>query len=261
MTANIMLTLAYDGTAYIGWQRQPAACGMSVQRRLEEALAAIYCQPITVAGAGRTDSGVHALGQCCTFSAPRPVPVAELPTIVNRLLPGDIRVLAAVEKPAAFHARFSAVGKRYRYVLERGAVELPFNNRFVWQPDPTPDAAPMREAAACLLGYHDFTNFTVSGVSARDLHRRITELTVSEPGPTAALLPWQTLHAPIVIEAAADGFLYKMVRIIVGRLVAVGQGRITPQQFAGYLDGSFSLHIPPASAYGLCLQAVDYGDL
>jgi len=260
MEQNICLTLSYDGTNYVGWQRQPADHGVSVQQRVEEALSEVYREPVVIAGAGRTDSGVHALGQCCTFTAKKPVPVDKLAEILNGRLPEDIRILAAWEVEAGFHARFSATGKRYRYTLEQGRRNNPFNSRYTWQLEAPLDIPLMREAAATLLGYHDFRNYTLSGVSVTTFDRTIRALDILIPEERDARFPWETLLDPVVIEAEADGFLYKMVRIIVGRLVAVGQHRITLDEFRGFLDGSFDRNIPPAPARGLMMLEVHYGE-
>lgn len=258
MERNILLTIQYDGSNYVGWQRQPALHGPSVQQKIELALSQVFREQIVVAGAGRTDSGVHANGQRCTFRAHTPVPLEKLPEILNRRLPGDIRISKAEQVPDSFHARFTPHRKRYRYVLCQGGEANAFNYRYAWFLEAPCDLEAMQEGAAYLLGEHDFFHYTVSGVSASDFVRCISGLDVYRPTQVEASFPWQTMPDPILVEVEADGFLYKMVRIIVGRLVAVGQGKIPPAAMKGYLEGSFDLNIPPAPPQGLQLLWVRY---
>jgi len=253
---NILLILEYDGTLYHGWQRQKNSS--SVQQALEHVLSGIYQERIAVIGAGRTDAGVHAFGQAAGFRAHRPVPLDKLPEIANAKLPGDIHVREARLMPAGFHARYAARGKRYCYVLEQGGATSAFGGRYSWNVGGELDVAAMRAAAACLPGRHDFRHFTVSGVSARDFVRTIQRLDIAELPEGAAFFPWQRLAKPLAVEAVADGFLYKMVRIIVGRLVAVGRGALAPERMAGFVDGSFWENIPPAPPQGLMLMEVYY---
>ncbi len=256
MGENILLTLEYDGSAYHGWQRQKNS--VSIQQTLEQALSAIYQQPVAVIGAGRTDAGVHAYGQRANFISPRPVPLAKLAGIVNAKLPPDIRVRQAEAVAADFHARYDAKGKLYRYLIEQGGPASAFTGRYSWQVGGPLDEAAMRAAAQYLLGRHDFRHFTVSGVSAVNFVRQIRRLELSQPPTGPGFFPWQRLQSPLVLEAAADGFLYKMVRIITGRLVAVGRGLLRPEQIRDFLAGSLDLHIPPAPPQGLMLMEVYY---
>lgn len=256
--SNLLLTVEYDGTAYVGWQRQPSYQGVSVQQRLEEALGHVLGHPVSVTGAGRTDAGVHALGQRCNFYCDKPLPVEKLPLILNHRLPPDICVREAQAVADDFHARFCAKGKHYRYLLERRARPSAFGGRFSWQLEDSPDAELMRQGGALLLGEHDFRHFTVSACETRTFTRRIQRLEISEPPAASALLPQQTLQQPLLIDVEGNGFLYKMVRIMVGRLVALGRGQLTLAQFRGFLDGSCALNIPPAPARGLTLMEVKY---
>jgi len=256
MEQNILLILEYDGTLYHGWQRQTN--GVSVQQTLEHALSGIYQERIAVTGAGRTDAGVHAFGQAAGFRAHRPVPLDKLPEIVNAKLPGDIHVRSARLMPDSFHARYAARGKRYRYVMEQGGGTSAFSGRYSWNVGGTLDVSAMEAAARSLPGRHDFRYFTVSGVSAWDFVRTIQRLDIAELPEGPDLFPWQRLTRPLMVEAVADGFLYKMVRIIVGRLAAVGRGALLPERMAGFLDGSFRENIPPAPPQGLMLMEVYY---
>lgn len=258
MSRRIALTLAYDGAGYAGWQLQPREQGLSVQGAMEDALRAVSGLHLRVHGAGRTDSGVHALGQCCHFDCDPPWPLDKLPLILNNKLPPAIRVLSARETEPDFHARFSACGKHYRYVIERNAPPSPFTGRYSWRVAEDLDAVAMREAARALIGEHDFRHFTVSGVSARDFVRRLYRLEISEPGERDLPLPWQQMARPLLIDAVGSGFLYKMMRVIAGRLVAVGSGRLPVPALRAYLDGSGQTNIPPAPARGLMLMRVYY---
>lgn len=258
MNRNILLTVEYDGTAYVGWQRQPSYQGVSVQQRLEEALARVLGHPVPVTGAGRTDAGVHALGQRCNFRCDTAVPLERLAAIVSHRLPPDIRVTQAAEVPEGFHARFDAKGKHYRYILERDAAPSAFGGRCSWQLTDEPDVALMRQGAELLLGEHDFRHFTVSGNESKTFTRTIYRLDITEPAEYEALPPLPRLSRPVLIDVEGNGFLYKMVRIITGRLVALGQGRISLDEFEGFLDGSFDRNIPPAPARGLTLMEVKY---
>lgn len=258
MEQNILLTIQYDGSNYVGWQRQPANHGASVQQEIEQVLSQVFREQIVVAGAGRTDSGVHALGQRCTFRAHTPVPLEKLVNILNRRLPGDIRVTQAQQVADSFHARFSPHRKRYRYVLSQSGPANAFNYRYAWFLETPLDLSAMRAGGAYLVGKHDFFHYTVSGVSAEDFVRTIRAVDVYVPDLLTSCFPLQTIPNPILIEVEADGFLYKMVRIIVGRLVAVGQGKLPPQAMQGYLDGSFDRNIPPAPPQGLQLLWVEY---
>ena len=258
MNSNVLLTVEFDGTAYVGWQRQPAYQGVSVQQKIEEALKDILGHPVSIIGAGRTDAGVHALGQRCSFCCDRPVPIARLAEIMNHRLPPDICVREAEEVGEDFHARFSAKSKRYRYLLEREAAPSAFGGRFSWQLPDAPDADIMRQGAKLLVGEHDFRHFTVSGCETKTFTRTVYALEISEPAAPPTLLPMQKLQRPLTVDIEGNGFLYKMVRIITGRLVALGRGQISLAEFAGYLDGAFDRNIPPAPARGLTLMEVKY---
>ena len=255
---KVLLILSYDGTDYAGWQRQPANCGFTVQQMLEDAIGSLLGEKVVVHGSGRTDAGVHALAQCCHFILNKPLPVEKLPQILNHHLPPTIRISRAQVVSDDFHARFSVRSKHYRYTLERNAQPSAFSGRFSWQIGEELDIAKMREAAGLLTGCHDFRNFTVSGVSARSFVREITRLEITEPLSQPCTVPWLELSRPVLIDVEGSGFLYKMVRIITARLVAVGRGQIAPHDILGYLDGSFQLNLPPAPARGLMMVKVQY---
>ncbi|MBQ2699014.1 MAG: tRNA pseudouridine(38-40) synthase TruA [Firmicutes bacterium] len=254
----IKLTIQYDGTNYIGWQRQPRGQGVSVQQAIEDVLEQLYGEHITLHGAGRTDSGVHAVGQCASFVPTKPLPVSRVAQAMNNLLPPDIRISSAVAEAEDFHARFSASGKHYRYIIEQQPSCNAFSYRYAWQLGEKLDVAAMREAAQYLLGSHDFRHFCAVGSPVKDFVRTIESLQLSEPDFSANDQLWRQMERPLVIDICGNGFLYKMVRFIVGRLVAVGRHEIKPQDMAAFLIGEVPKNISVAPALGLTLVEVRY---
>lgn len=259
MERNIKLTIAYDGSGFVGWQRQPAHHGMSVQQQIEDALSALLSHKVVIHGAGRTDAGVHAIGQVANFFCDKPLPIAKLAEILNNILPASIRIISAVEAPPEFHARFSPHKKRYRYLVEQGRRCSPFAPSYSWQLDDMLQLDAMTQAAKSLVGRHDFRHYTLAKTSVVDFVREIYSLQIYLP-PQAkeVFFPWQELAEPLVIEVTGNGFLYKMVRIIVGRLVAIGKGELPPEALAQFLSGQRQDNIPPAPARGLFLDHIWY---
>jgi tRNA pseudouridine38-40 synthase len=244
------VTLAYDGTDFQGFQlqRRSGARGRTVQGVLEQALARLAGGArVAVFGAGRTDAGVHALGQVAAFELPRGLAPAALQRALNGLLPADVRVLDAAEAAADFHPRKSAVSKLYRYVLDCGPVQLPQRARYAGSCPAPLDEAAVREAAALYLGRHDFASLASSGSSATTTVRSVTRSEARFEGAT------------LVYETEADGFLRRMVRSMVGGLVAAGSGRLTPRELGRALAARDRGAWPaPAEARGLTLVRVDY---
>jgi tRNA pseudouridine38-40 synthase len=242
------LTLAYDGTDFAGWQRQRTGGGRTVQGVLEDALAGLAGgQRVAVVGAGRTDAGVHALGQVASLDLPRAIEVDALQRALNGLLPADVRVLDAALATPGFHPRKSAVSKLYRYVLDFGGVQPPQRARYAGHHPGPLDAAAVRAAAALYLGRHDFASLASSGSSATTSVRTVTR--------SEAILEAGTL----VYETEADGYLRKMVRSMVGGLLAAGSGALDPAALARALAARDRRAWPaPASARGLTLVRVDY---
>jgi tRNA pseudouridine38-40 synthase len=239
------LTVAYRGTAYGGWQRQPNA--PTVQQTLEEALEALLGGPVRVTGASRTDAGVHARGQAAHLELDRPFPLSGLVHGCNHHLPEDVRVMAAHRMPEGFHARKHAAGKEYRYRLVRAAVVSPLDAPFaVGVADPL-DLAALRRAAALLPGRHDFTAFALAGGSQRQPHRTLREAAWEEDGEA------------LDFRVVGDGFLRGMVRSLVGTLLEVGRGRRSVESFAALLAGGSRAEAgPTAPARGLVLERVSY---
>ncbi len=245
------LTLAYDGTDFEGWQAQERPDRPSVrtvQGELEAALRRLAGDtPVRVAGAGRTDAGVHALGQVASFDLPRAWEPPALQRALNGLLPADVRVLEAAEAPPGFHARKSALSKLYRYELDTGPVQLPTRRRNAGHVPWTLDAEAVAETAALFVGRHDFASLASAGGSARTTVRTITRSHVAFLGAT------------LRYEVEASGFLRKMVRSIVGALIDVGRGALSPGDVARALDARDRRAWPgPAAACGLTLVRVDY---
>jgi tRNA pseudouridine38-40 synthase len=246
--ARYRLTLAYDGTDFLGWQRQADGAGRTVQGELEAALARLSAgEPVPVAGAGRTDAGVHALGQVASFDLSRDAPPEELQRALNAILPADVRVLEAARAAEDFHARRRAVSKLYRYELDCGGVLLPQRSRYVgwvpWSLDPARVAA----AAALFPGRHDFASLASSGGSVATTTRTVLRSEARFDGRT------------LVYETEADGFLRKMVRSMVGGLVAAGRGATSVDDLARALAArDRRAWPPPAEARGLTLVRVAY---
>jgi tRNA pseudouridine38-40 synthase len=244
-TRILKLTLAYDGTRFVGWQRQ--AAGESIQGLLETVLARIEGGPVTVHGAGRTDAGVHALGQVASVSVTCAHDVATLARAMNAELPEDIRVVDLTEAATGFHARFSARSKTYRYRIRNTPVADPFDRAYVWHLPAPLDADAMRQAASMVAGTHDFAAFQSTGgapsSTVRTMHR--SELTLS--------------GSVLTYEVAGDGFLRHMVRAMVGTLVEVGRGRRAASTMLDVIaSGRRADAGITAPARGLFLVRVDY---
>jgi len=209
---TLKLTLAYDGTDYAGWQRQQNA--LAIQQVVEEAFAHFTGgAPPTVSGAGRTDSGVHALGQVASVNVEFDHPASAVMRALNVRLPEAIRVIGAVDAAPGFHARIHAKGKLYRYRIARTPVSSPFERLYSWHVPWPLDLDAMRAAAAHLTGRHDFAAFQASGTPITATTRSLQQLDVIDTG--------SELH----VVAGGDGFLRQMVRIITGTLVEVGSGQ------------------------------------
>src|SRR5512142_1935334 len=173
----VKLTLEYDGTRYVGWQVQPN--GPSIQAEVERALGELHGAPRRVTAAGRTDAGVHARGQVCSFPEPWPLPLSAYVRGMNALLPADVAVRAASVEPEGFDARRSARGKRYRYLIQNGATRSPLGRLVAWQLFRPLDVDAMREAARPLVGRHDFAAFQAADCEAHHAVRDLTRLEVA----------------------------------------------------------------------------------
>lgn len=246
---SLKLTISYVGTAYAGWQRQPDR--VTVQSLLERALRQVTGERIRTAAAGRTDAGVHALKQIVSCSTSTHLTNAVLLRAVNACLPHDICVLDIEDAPAGFHAVRDAVGKRYRYLIQTGPLRDVFAIDRVWHVWYRLDIPAMQEAAQYLIGEHDFRSFQTAGSPRKRTVRCVSHLEIT--------------HAPslagerIAIEIEADGFLYNMVRNMVGTLVEVGRGRMAPQGVQQILAaGDRRRAGPTAPPHGLYLVDVRF---
>jgi tRNA pseudouridine38-40 synthase len=242
------LCLQYDGRAFCGWQRQPR--DPSVQEALEAVLAQLDPhRPVSVVAAGRTDSGVHAAGQVVHFDAAGPIPAHRWPAALNGRLPASIRVRAAAAVPADWHACFSARYRRYRYTLYNGRTPNLFLAPWSWQRYRVRlDEALMRRALEGMLGQHDFAAFERAGSSRSHSVTTLQEVSVERRGDL------------IEVELQASGFLYGMVRLVMGQLVAVAEGRLSLDHFERRWREQARTEVKEAApAHGLCLLRVGYG--
>lgn len=247
----LKLTLAYDGTNYVGWQRQDN--GPSIQQVVEEAFVPLVTSgepgaiSPTVVGASRTDAGVHALGQVASVNIECELAASAVQRALNVRLPRDVRVVGIVDAPEGFHARYHATGKTYRYRIATTPVLSPFDRAYVFHAPGRYDIAAMRAAATGLVGLHDFASFQTAGSWPLDTRRRIHHLEVRETS------------GELLVDVDGDGFLRHMVRAMVGTLLEVGEGQRRPQAIAEILAardrGAAGRTLP---ALGLTLMAVRY---
>ena len=242
---KVLITLSYDGTEYHGFQVQKNA--RSVCQTLQDALEQLYgCRP-PVKGCSRTDAGVHALEYGVSYIQPKPIDPYKLPLAINRFLPADIRVNRARQVPEGFHARYSAVSKEYCYRLRASAVDSPFDQRYCWRLSQRLDYQAMHKAAQYAVGTHDFRAFMSAGSDMEDTVRTVQFFRVERDGEM------------ITFHICADGYLYNMVRILVGTLVEVGAGRMAPEEMAAVIQArDRSRAGDTAPAKGLFLARVNY---
>ena len=248
---SILLTIAYDGTAYAGWQVQPGQ--RTIQAELEQALVRITGETVRVTASGRTDAGVHALGQVVGFQTSGTMSPDVFQRALNAELPEDIAVVSAAEAVPDFHPIRDSVSKRYRYLIDDGPVRDVFSRRYSWHYRRRLDEAAMAAAAAHLLGCHDFPSFETAGAERQDSIRNISHLSV--------IRGCDEQRNQITIEVEADGFLYNMVRAIVGTLVEVGRGAQRPDWVQPVLEAADRSQAgPTAPPQGLFLLWVKYPD-
>ncbi len=245
---NYKLTLCYDGARYRGWQKQ-GNTENTLQGKLEALLSELLAQPVELAASGRTDAGVHALGQVCSFKADTPLSCEELLSRLRAALPGDIGAIALEEAPPRFHARLSCTGKTYVYRIWTSEDPCVFERRWVWRVTEELDEKAMRRAAEALCGRHDFASFCSNPHMKKSTVRSLRRIELTREGNELRLC------------FNGDGFLMNMVRILTGTLVEVGAGRLSPEELPRILDArSRSAAGPTAPAQGLFLQAVEYAE-
>ena len=251
---NIALKVAYDGTNYHGFQRQLpiTKSTLAIQNVLEDKLQKIFNDKIELAAAGRTDAGVHALGQVVSFSTEGTIPIDKVQLAASSLLPSDIVVLEAWETNSDFNARRSAKSKIYIYRILTGKVSNPFVNRYAWHIRYPLDVEAMRSALSLLVGKYDFSAFRAAGGAPMSPVRTIFSAGIDFNN--------DFYGSPIMtIKIHANGFLYHMARNIVGSLVAVGRGRFSVEDFKRIFDGcDRNKAAPTAPPQGLCLYEVFY---
>jgi tRNA pseudouridine38-40 synthase len=246
---RIKLIVAYDGTAYHGWQVQPGV--RTIQSVLEETLAEIEGAAVHVTGSGRTDAGVHALAQVAAFDLANPIPVKNLQKAMNRLLPHDIRVMGAVEADGAFHPRRDAVAKTYEYRIWRGEVRPPFERLYTHHHPYPLDVSRMAAAAKVFEGTHDFSAFAAADdadAQGRSKVRKVFSSAVIDEGER------------LTFRVRGSGFLKHMVRLMTGTLIEAGKKNLTLDEVKMFLQPGFPGKAGPrAPASGLFLVSVEYG--
>lgn len=246
---NLLLTIRYDGANYHGWQIQQNA--VTVQQVFQEALAKILGERPDVKGCSRTDSFVHALEFCVSFQTERNIPCGRLVGALNHFLPADIAALSCREVPPEFHARYSCLGKEYVYRIWNRRTPDPFLRGRVlhyWYPL---DLGRLNRAAACFVGRHDFTSFCAADArEPGNMERTVTKAV------------WCREGEMVCFTVAADGFLYHMVRIMVGTMLRVAQGKLEPEEVSRILlAGDRAAAGPTAPPQGLFLSKVFYEDV
>ena len=245
----LKLTVAYDGSKYVGWQVQKN--GISIQQKLEEAWEAITQEKTRITASGRTDAGVHAIAQICSLQTDTKIDYEKLPIALNANTPFDITVLDVVPAPQGFHAIRDALGKTYRYQIQFGRKMDPLQRNFRWFIPKPLDIDAMETAAGYLIGEYDFASFQSAGSERNSTVRNVTQL---------ELKCQSTAHYDYLdLTISANGFLYNMVRNIVGTLVRVGQGTQSAEWVKVVLDaGDRRQAGQTAPAHGLFLLEVNY---
>ena len=242
---TIKLTISYDGTNYNGWQLQPN--GKTIQEEVERSVQNVCGGHHRVYGASRTDSGVHAKGQIAHFKTSTKIPREKLPIALNSILPQDISILKAEEVKDSFHAQFDAKRKKYRYTIYNSKKKDPFIERYALKVPYKLDVPLMRKEISALIGKHDFKAFQAKDKKERDSVRKIFSAKIKKNG------------SKIYFDIEGDGFLYNMVRNIIGTLIDLGRGYFPPGSMKKILKSKDRTKAgPTASAKGLALIEVSY---
>jgi len=251
---NIKLIFQYDGANFSGFELQPGK--RTIRGEIEKALSQLLNKNIRITAASRTDAGVHALANVINIKINHPIPTAKLVLALNSLLPEDIRIVKVKEVKQKFNARFDVKSKTYEYLIYNGMNLNPLFRKYVWQVKPKLDLLAMQRAAKCLVGKHDFSSFCASGGDDNDFVRTMMKIEVRK----SKIEIWKGCQLEVVsCKFKGDGFLYKMVRNMVGTLVEVGLVKILPGEIEAILmakDRKLAGRTAPAA--GLCLIKVDY---
>lgn len=242
---KIKLIVSYDGTRYYGWQKQDHV--VSIQEELEKACRQLFKQEVTIQGAGRTDAGVHALGQCATFMVDTTIPMERVPLVLNRILPADIVVSSAQKVSERFHARYSAKSKTYSYQIMNADYPMPQMRHYAAFVHIPLNVEAMNKGAQYFVGTHDFLAFCASRSTKKTTTRTIHYAKISQNDQI------------VTFEVCGNGFLYNMVRIMVGTLIQVGIGKLEPSDVSRIIVSKNRKNAgTTAPACGLTMCRVEY---
>lgn len=242
---NLLLTICYDGSSYHGWQVQKNA--LTVQEVFQKAVERVFCEKIDIKGCSRTDSGVHANMYCVSFKTEKDIENENIVRALNTYLPKDIAVLKCEEREKDFHARYSVVSKQYVYKLYNGKIRNPFYNNYAFHYRYPIDADYLNREAQAFLGTHDFAAFCSADSGVEDTVRTIESIKVERDGDM------------VYFTVEADGFLYNMVRIIVGTLLFISEGKIKKGELSDIIEGKNRKRAgKTAPPQGLYLNRVNY---
>ncbi|MCE5196741.1 MAG: tRNA pseudouridine(38-40) synthase TruA [Negativicutes bacterium] len=245
---SIRLNIQYDGSRYHGWQRQ--ANSLTIQQLIEEAITRLSGESVSLCGAGRTDAGVHALNQWANFKTESSIPAEKWSLALNHILPSDIRIMHSEECQPLWHARFVPHQKTYRYTIETAPVASPFRQAYVWHRRGDLQFASLQAAAALVLGEHDFSAFCASHSEVKNKVRRV------------AVSQWRQEDTRLIYSITGNGFLYNMVRLLVGFMVEIASGKREVQQMQSFLSDAChckaGFTVPPQ---GLCLYEIVYEEM
>lgn len=245
MMKRILLTVAYDGTNYHGWQIQPN--GVTIEEKLNQAILELTGEVVQVSGSSRTDAGVHALCNMAVFDTESRIEAHKFAGALNARLPEDIRVMESKEVDVDFHPRFVDTHKTYEYRIYRGRIQSPIGRNYAHHVYVPLDVAKMQQASNVLLGEHDFKSFCSAGAQVKSTVRTLYEASFREEGDD------------LVFTITGNGFLFNMVRIIVGTLIEVGMGRISPTEMVSILEAcDREAAGPTAPAKGLMLKHYEF---
>lgn len=242
---NIKLTIEYDGTNYVGWQRQ--SNGDSIQGEIEKAINKVTGEKVNLIGSGRTDKGVHAKGQVANFITKSTIPADRFKFVLNNNLPRDIAIVDSIKVAEEFHSRYDALGKKYKYLIYASPITRPLYRNFVYHVTHPLDYEEMDKAINFFKGTHDFTSFMMSNNNTKTTIRTINQFSLDRNGYL------------IIFSMVGDGFLYNMVRIIVGTLVDIGRGKLKSSSIP-YIISSKNRKLAGHTAppQGLYLEKVYY---